>query len=448
MDPNPLRSNSAPTRRTPRRGALSRRAVLRGAGAALALPWLEAMAPARGPLALPKRFAALFVPNGMLPEAWRPVQDEGGLTLSPTLAPLAPVQRSVTVLGNLFNKESRAGEGHYVKTTSWLSGAPVKRTGGRDLHVGTTIDQLIAARAGRETPLDALVLGVDPAQNRVDMGYSTVYGANISWRTPTEPAARELSPRRAFERLVRWTSVRGEGRRRAVLDLVRAEARSLRGDLGGADGRKLDEYLDSVHALDQRIVAFEANARSVSAIDASAAPEEIAPKSAEAFQQHVQLMEDLIVLAFRTDATRVATFMFGNSVSGRDFSFLDGVEGGHHHLSHHEDKDDMKAQYARINRWHVERFASLVQRLRDTREGDSNVLERSFILFGSGIADGNRHDPNDLPVLVGGGLFRGGRYLRQPQLTPLCNLYVSALRALGYDDERFGDSTGELAGLV
>jgi len=398
------------------------------------------------------RFAALFVPNGMLPETWRPGTDGDALNLSPTLEPLAPVRDSVIALGNLFHRASRAGEGHYVKTTAWLSGAPVRRTGGRDLRVATSLDQLIAQRYAqdplRTTPLDSLVLGVDPAQNRVDMGYSTIYGANISWRTPTQPAARELSPRRAFERLVRWTGVRQGGRRRALLDLVREEAKSLRADLGGADAHKLDEYLDAVHTLEQRIAAFEANARAEASLAGVDTPPDVSPRAPEAFQEHVRLMEDLIVLGFRIDATRVATFMYGNSVSGRDFSFLEGVEGGHHHLSHHEDKPEMKAQYARINRWHVGRFASLLQRLGEVQEADSTLLARTFVLFGSGIKDGNRHDPNDLPLLLGGGPLRGGRYVRQAELTPLCDLYLSLLHRLGFEDETFGDSGGPLTGLA
>jgi hypothetical protein len=436
--------STSPAARRP----LSRRAVLRSAGAALAVPWLEAMAPVRGTPEAPMRFAALFVPNGMLPSAWRPQVTDGAVKLSPTLEPLAPISRSVVILGNLFNRESRAGEGHYVKTTAWLSGAPVRRTGGRDLQVGTSIDQLLATRIGRQTPLDSLVLGIEPPQNRVDMGYSTVYGANVSWRTPTQPAARETSPRRAFERLVRWTSVQGDPRRRAVLDLVQEEARALRRGLGGADAHKLDEYLDAVHVLDSRIAAFEARPDTGVEVAPQGAPTDPEGRSHEAFQEHVALMEELMLLAFRTDATRIATFMFGNSVSGIDFSFLDGVKGGHHHLSHHEDKPELEAQYARINRWHVERYAGLLQKMARIDEGGTSLLDRSMVLFGSGLSDGNRHDPHDLPLLLGGGPFRGGRYLRAPKETPLCNLYVSVLNAMGQDDERFGDSAGPLEGLA
>lgn len=418
---------------------LDRRTLLRGGAAALALPWLEAMAPKREIAAPPKRYVALFCPNGMLPSAWRPEATGSEFALPPTLEPIAPVRDQVVVLGNLFNRASRAGEGHYVKTTAWLSGAPVKRTGGRDLHVGKSIDQHIAGLIGAEAPLASLVLGVEPVRNRVDMGYSTVYGANISWRTATQPAAREIEPRRAYERVVRWTGARGATGASRALDLVLEEARTLRAKVGGADRAKLDEYLESVHSLETRLDALGATVHDAIHLEVPEDPGE--------YPERVQLMLDLLVLAIRTDATRVGTLMFGNSVSGRSFSFLDGVEGGHHGLSHHEKKEEKKAQYALINRWHVERFAWFLEALRSAPEGDGTVLDSTMVQFGSGLADGNRHDPNDLPILLGGGPFRGGRHLRQEKLTPLCNLYASILEAMGARETAFGDSTGRLAGL-
>lgn len=436
------------------RTPLARRTLLRGAGAALAIPVLEAMAPPlRSELAVPKRFAALFCPNGMLPSAWAPLTQGKDYALTPTLAPIEAVRDSVLVLGNLFNRASRAGEGHYVKTTAWLSGAPVKRTGGRDLRVGTSIDQHLAARVGHRTPVSSLVLGVEPVRNRVDMGYSTVYGANVSWRTPTVPAERELSPRRAFERLVRWTGTRADGgRRRRVLDLVLQEAKGLRASLGSGDRHKLDEYLGSVETLESRIAAFEKELRENADSEGAAAARTAAlgdppPESPGAYPEHVQLMLETLLLAFRTDATRIATFMFGNAVSGRDFSHVEGVKGGHHGISHHENREEKMAMYALINRWHVERFVWLLGELGKLEEGSGTVLDRSIILFGSGLADGNRHDPNDLPILVGGGVLPGGQHVRQAELTPLCNLYARVLDEFGFEGESFGDSTGPLAGL-
>lgn len=437
----------------PRRRTLDRRTLLRGAGTALALPMLESMAPGMSPPPPPRRLVCFFCPNGMLPSAWRPKDVGDAFELSPTLKPIESVRDSVLVLGNLFNRASQAGEGHYVKTTAWLSGAPVKRTGGRDLRVGTSIDQLIAGRLRTRTPMSSLVLGIEPVRNRVDMGYSTVYGANVSWRTPTLPASRELSPRRAYERLVRWSGVRSGGRRKAVLDLVRAEAKALRATLAGADRQKLDEYFDAVHALEKRIASFEEIEGASASTDGSdtgaiglAPPERLGDKP-DQYPEHARLMLEVMGLALRTDATRVATLMFGNAVSGKNFSFLDGVDGGHHPLSHHKNDESKMAQYASINRWHVAQFAAFLEILKAAPDGDGSLLDSSMVLFGSGLADGNRHDPKDLPILVGGHVLRGGRHLRQPKLTPLCNLYVRFLHEMGFDDESFGDSTESLASV-
>lgn len=447
--PEPATTPTPPTRHGSRPGPmvrrpLDRRALLRGAGAALALPLLESMAPPlRSAPPRPRRLVCLFCPNGMLPSAWRPAAPGPDYVLTPTLEPIAPVRERVLVLGNLWNRESRHGEGHYVKTTSWLSGASVKRTGGRDLKVGTSIDQLLAARVGAATPIPSLVLGVEPVRNRVDMGYSTVYGANVSWRSASVPAERELAPRRVFERLVRWSSVRARGgQRRAVLDLVLGEAKALRGRLASGDRHKLDEYLEAVGALEQRIAAFDAQG-AAPAPDPAVAP----PADRAAYPEHVELMLATLQLALRTDATRIATFMFGNAVSGQSFSFLEGVDGGHHGLSHHEKRADKMAQYALVNRWHVERFAAFLAGLDAVEEGEGTLADGSIVLFGSGLADGNAHEPRDLPILVGGGVLPGGRHVRQAELTPLCNLYERFLVEFGFEGERFGDSTGPLAGI-
>jgi hypothetical protein len=427
----------------PLRTPLPRRTLLKGAGAALALPWLEAMAPSPA-AAAPLRYVSLFAPNGMLPSAWRPKGTGEAFEWSATLEPFAAHRDRVLILGNLFNKASRAGEGHYVKTTAWLSGAPVHRTGGRDLQAGTSIDQVLADRLAGRTPIDSLVLGIEPVRNRVDMGYSTVYGANVSWRTPTQPAPREIDPRRAYERLARWSGAVNASRSAGALDVVLEEARALRGRLGGADRAKLEEYLESVRALEERLSRLADAESSTPEPPAGLEPGET---HTPAFPERVRLMLDIIVEALRTDSTRVATLMFGNSVSGQSFSFLEGVEGGHHGLSHHENKPDRMAQYARINRWHAEQAAYLVGRLAEQAEAEGTLLDRTVVQFGSGLADGNRHDPNDLPILVAGGPWRGGRHLRQPRLTPLCNFYAELLGQLGGQPCPFGDSSGPLAGL-
>lgn len=416
--------------------SLNRRTFLRSTSALLALPWLESFAP---PLSSsPVRMIFLFQPNGVLPSAWTPADEGKDWTPSPTLAPLTEFRDRTLVLSGLRNKNSLTGEGHYVKTTALLSGAPVHKTGGRDLRVGTSIDQHAAQLRGHETRVPALTLGLEGVRHAVDMGYSTVYGAHLSWRTPTRPATKETSPRRAFERLFRVTRPLPQGK--SVLDLVTAEAASLRGRAGGADRDKLEEYLESVRALEKRLE----HADPLTTVEA---PEE----DPQAFEERAEAMLDVIALAVASDTTRLASLMFGNAVSGRDFSFLDGVEGGFHPLSHHEDDETKMKQYQLINRWHVERLAGLLRRLDAQQEGDGTLLDRTMVFYGSGLRDGNKHDPNDLPILLAGGQGAGiaaGAHLRFPKHTKLCHLYVSMLTAFGVSAEGFGDAQGPLPGVL
>jgi len=414
---------------------LTRRTLLRGAGAALALPRLEAFG-----RPVHARMVFLFMPNGVLPGAWTPAEEGPDWTPTPTLAPLAAHRARTLVLSGLRNGNSLTGEGHYVKTTALLSGAPVHKTGGRDLRVGTSVDQYAAQRVGDATRVPSLVLGLEGVRHAVDMGYSTVYGGHVSWRTPTQPATKEVDPRRVFDRLFRTTARRpGDA---SVLDLVAAEAASLRRRLGGADRDKLGEYLEGVRDLERRLERYSAPAE---------APVYQEPEDPALHESHAEWMLDLIALALQADATRIASLMFGNAVSNRDFSFLEGVAGGHHHYSHHENDAKKKDAYQRINRWHVERVAGLLDRLASRREGDGDLLDRTLVFFGSGLRDGNRHDPSDLPILLAGGQglgVRGGAHLRYPKHTPLCRLYVSMLDAFGLETASFGDAEGGLDGVL
>ncbi|MGA1608874.1 MAG: DUF1552 domain-containing protein [Planctomycetota bacterium] len=423
-------------------GRLTRRALLRGAGVALALPRLDGLSPRRGEDSAPARMAFLFMPNGVLPSAWTPPDQGRSFTLSPTLEPLTPIRDAVTVLTGTHNANSHTGEGHYVKTTALLTGAPVRRTGGKDLRCGISVDQVAAQRRGSETRLPSLELGIEPPRHIVDMGYSTVYGATISWRAPDRPAVKETRPRLAFERLFRSAKLGGQADR-SVLDVVLGDAARLRQRLGATDRTKVDEYLDAVRSLERRIERFDL--REEERVQAAIGGRDV-PGEPRDFPEHVQLMFDVVELAFRSDTTRIVTFMYGNAVSGRDFSFLDGVSGGHHPLSHHENDPDKKAQYQRINRWFVQSFADLCTRLRAVPEGDdSNLFDRTMLFFGSGIQDGNRHDPNDLPILLAGGSGWGIRHqghLRKRRHTPLCNLYATLLDAFGAPVDQFGDSDG------
>lgn len=416
--------------------SLSRRALLRGTGAALGLPFLEAMLPRLGDPTPPARMVFLFMPNGVLPAAWTPTEEGPDWAPTPTLAPLTAHRARTQILTGLRNKNSMEGEGHYVKTTALLSGERVRKTGGRDLRVGTSVDQLAARATGDATRVPSLVLGLQGVRHAVDMGYSTVYGSHISWRTPTQPATKETDPQRAFDRLFR--SARRHPGDDSVLDLVASETARLRRRLGGADRDKLGEYLEAVRELERRHERFGENL-----------PERDLEQPADPAQHEARAewMLDLIALAIEADATRIASLMFGNAVGGTSFSFLEGVEGGHHHLSHHEKDPAKMDQYQRINRWHVERMAGLLDRLAGRRELDGDLLDRTLVFFGSGLRDGNKHDPNNLPILLAGGQALGvasGAHRRYPKHTPLCRLYVSMLRAFGLEVDAFGDAESAL----
>ncbi len=429
----------------------TRRRLLRGAGAVLALPWLEALAPLRaaGPGgAPPVRLACLFMPNGALPRGWWPRDEEPSTPLPTILEPLEPLRDRLLLLRNLCNRNAFEGEGHYVKTTSLLSGARVRKTGGRDVRCGTTVDQVAARHVGRHTLLPSLELGIDPPTSRVDMGYSTLYGSHVSWAAPDRPLPKEIVPRRAFDRLFRRVRSAARPEDPFILDLVLEEARGLRRVVGYEDRHRLDEYLESVRALEERLARAErepVNPMHLEHLEGLRPPEGI-----PAFPEHVRLMLEVLVLAFRTDTTRVATFMFGNSVSGRNFSFLDGVEGGFHPYSHHEGREDKMAAYERINRWHVEQLAWFCQRLDAIPEGDGTLLDQSLVLFASGIGDGNAHDPKCLPVALlgrGGGRLPRGQYQVFPKQTPLCGLHLSLLHAMGVPADSFGDASTPLLKL-
>ncbi|MCC6782356.1 MAG: DUF1552 domain-containing protein [Planctomycetes bacterium] len=424
----------------------SRRAVLRAAGAAIALPWLESLAPRRCPR-VPVRMAFCFMPNGVLPRDWTPMDAGSSFTLSPTLAPLAPVRDSLLVCSGLWNRNADEGEGHYVKTTSLLSGARVRRSGGRDLRCGTSVDQVAASLLGDETPLPSIELGIEPARHVVDMGYSTVYGATIAWRSPTEPMPKEIRPRQAFERLFRGGR-RGETGEASVLDLVLGEARAVERRLGAADRDRMGEYLESVRTVERRIAAFDAQ-RAAHAQALFRARE--VPERAHDHAEHVRLMFELIELAFRSDTTRIATLMLGNSVSGVDFSFLEGVRGGHHDLSHHGGDAEKMRQYARINRWFVERFAEFCTRLAAIEEGDGTLLDASMLVFAAAIRDGDRHDPHDLPIVLcgrGGGALASGDHVRFRHDSPLTDLWRTMLHVFGCPVRSFSDSRGVLDELL
>jgi hypothetical protein len=315
---------------------------------------------------------------------------------------------------------------------------------------------LAAQATGKQTPLPSLELGIAPVSTGVDknVGYTRVYGAHVAWAGPTNPLAREINPRLAFERLMRATGPRESTAKqdRLLLDLVLDDARQLRKQLGTADRHRMDEYLSVVRSLEDRLERASRPERLKwkprAPIDPAVGPPEGIPKE---HAEHVRLMFDMIALAFQTDTTRIATFMFGNEVSNQNFSFVEGVKGGHHNISHHEKKEENLKMYQLINRWHIEQYAYLMRKLAAMKEGERTVLDNSMILFGSGLRDGNSHNPHNLPIVLGGrggGRIASGQHLTYSEDSPLSNLYVSMLDAFGTPVERFADSTGRLAGVL
>ncbi|KAA5541769.1 DUF1552 domain-containing protein [Roseiconus nitratireducens] len=445
---------------------LSRRTLLRGAGAALALPWLEAMMPAAADAAqaegqrpedAPVRMAALFVPNGVREDMWTPEGEGHQFELSPTLQPLAELKDQLLVLSNLWNQASNVGDGHYVKTSGFLTCTTINKSLGIDLNCnGRSMDQVAADHSGASTPLRSLELGIDPVTTGVDtnVGYTRVYGSHIAWNGPTSPLARELNPSLVFDRLFRAAHPTAAGAQRDVLllDRVLADAKQLKQRLGASDRQRMDEYLQSVRTIESRLQQHQDGDRQswepLVALDSKQRPPEERPDS---YQDQVRLMLDMIALAFQTDTTRVCTFMFGNAVSGRNFSFLEGVSGGHHDTSHHQNDQEKLRQYQLINRWHVEQYAYLLGKLDSMQERDGTVLDHSMILYGSGLRDGNSHSPHNLPILVGGsggGRLATGQHLSFGRDTPLANLYAAMLQAFGTGTDRFADSTGVLPGVL
>ncbi|MEO8126542.1 MAG: DUF1552 domain-containing protein [Bryobacteraceae bacterium] len=438
---------------------LSRRTLLRGAGVGLGLPWLEAMMPATAAAATtkpPVRMAVLYMANGVNVPMWTPEGQGRDFKLSPTLAPLEDLKDQVQVISNLWNAAADTGDGHYVKESSILTCTTINKTLGVDINIhGISMDQLAAQRVGEQTPLPSLELGIEPESTGVDgnVGYTRVYGCHIAWSSPTTPLAREINPRSVYERLFRASGPQGSSVKddTLLLDRVLGQSKKLRSQVGAADRSRIDEYLEIVHSLETRLARASDGTKSSwkprASIDSVAKPTDAPRDHAE----HVRLMLDMIALAFQSDTTRISTFMFGNSVSGVNFRFLEGVTNTHHETSHHSKDPEKLKQYHLINRWHIDQYAYLLRKLQAMKEGEGTVLDNSMILFGSALSDGNSHNPHKLPLVLGGrggGRIASGQHLVYPEDTPTSNLYVSMLDAFGTPLERFADSTGPLPGVL
>ncbi|WP_052572970.1 DUF1552 domain-containing protein [Haloferula sp. BvORR071] len=457
---------------------MPRRSFLRGAGATLALPLLDAMQPLMAASkggSLPIRIALLYMPNGVRSDRWTPDGKGRNFTLSPILSPLEKHKQELLILTGLQNKASFTGDGHYVKTGGWLTGTTITKTTGSDIAAGaTSMDQIAAQQIGRDSKLPSLELGTEPVATGIDtnVNYTRLYASHIAWKTSTVPLPCEINPRVAFDRLFRGRSKGGEKQAsddKSVLDLVSTDAKRLQSKLGQADKSKLDQYLESIREVERRIEAEaatlgagenlppellkqldELDKRISKGMGKASREEELNSRPRFDHAEHCRIMMDLMVLAFWSDSTRVSTFMFGNDVTGRNFSFLEGVNGGHHDLSHHSNDINKLDQYEKINRWHVEQYAYMLDRMKELKEGDSNLLERSMVGFGSPIRDGNSHDPHNVPIVIAGGSKAGlnnGSHEVYDQGTPLCALWLGMLEKAGVKVKDLGDANGALRGL-
>ncbi len=446
-----------------RRIALPRRTFLRGAGATLALPLLDAMAPALTPTARAasnpvRRLGFIYFPHGSVTwsqaqNQWTPAREGRLEELPPILSSLAPHRDRVTVITNLEMRNAqgngRDGNGEHTRANAtFLSAARPKMTVRSDVRLATTVDQIAARELSRDTRLPSLELALDSnfLVGNCDDGYNCVYVNTISWSSPTTPLPTETNPRRVFERLFGEGGGAAEMRAealadRSILDAMLADLARLRATLGAGDRTRVSQYLDSVREVERRIRMAERQA-SRPGLTLPARPVGVP----ESYDEHARLMLDLQVLAYQADITRVFSLMLGREQTARTFPWI-GVSDGHHAVSHHQDNPEKIAAIARINAYQIGLFAYLLQRLAATPDGEGSLLDHSMLLYGSGISNGNLHDHKNLPILVAGGgagRLRGGRHIRYREQTPMANLLVGLLDRAGVHVDRFGDSTGRI----
>jgi hypothetical protein len=440
---------------------ISRRTVLRGLGTAIALPMLDAMAPAVMRAAVdekrtsPVRMAFVYVPNGKHMPDWTPAVTGADFELPYILEPLAAVKQQLLVLSGLAQDHGRPhGDGpgdHARALSSFLTGAQARKTHGADIKVGVSVDQVAARKVGQRTRFPSLELGCDRGAQagNCDSGYSCSYSTNISWRTETTPQAKEIDPKLVFERLFSVGSAaeqrsRREKYKKSILDFALEDARDLEAKLGAKDRGKLDEYLTCVRELEKRIGA------------AAKEPDVPLPDYPQPggipkdYAQHIRLMYDLMALAFAADLTRVATFVVANEGSNRPYPFID-VPDGHHDLSHHGGNEEKQKKIREINHFHTTHLAYFLEKLKGTADGERSLLDQSMIMYGSGIGDGNAHNHDNLPILLagsGGGTIASGRHVRYERETPLNNLFLSMLDRMESGVDGLGDSTGRLEMLT
>jgi hypothetical protein len=443
--------------------ARSRRTVLKGLGAAISLPFLDAMTPAfaRGAVAQaarkgPVRVAWFYVPNGIDMRNWTPAADGVLADLPPVLAPLEPMKKELLVLSNLtthWGRPLQDGPGDHGRALgSYMTGVQVFKTAGADLKLGISADQIAANAVGHLTKLPSLEVGLEEARlaGNCDSGYSCAYTYNLAWKTENQPLPPISDPRLMFERLFGADAAeppaaraRRLAMRRSILDGVLERTTKLQSTLGGSDRRKVDEYLTSVREIERQVVRAESEGMVID--PGIEKPFGVPPE----FPDYFRLMTDMMILAYKADITRISTMVVGREGSVRAYPEI-GVSDGHHPLTHHQGNLDMLAKVRQINELHTRLFAEFLAKMKATPEGDSNLLDQSMIVYGSGLSDGNVHAHDQLPTLLagrGGGFIDPGRHIIYQRETPVTNLFATMIARIGVRADHVGDSTGLRAGL-
>jgi Protein of unknown function (DUF1552) len=436
---------------------LHRRSFLKGMGAVVALPVLDAMTPALARAAqAPVRLAFTYVPNGIVMSDWTPAAEGAAYEFTRIMKPLEPFRKDMLVLSGLAHRNGAAlgdGPGDHARAgASYLTGVHPRKTAGADIQNGISVDQIAAQHIGDQTRFASLELGCDDSRTigNCDSGYSCAYTNSLAWRGPATPMPPETNPRLVFERLFGDidTSLSPEVRarrlryRRSILDLVSERTSQLSSDLGPSDKRKLDEYLTSIREIERRIERAEQDMTHLTpGIDKpTGVPVE--------YPDYVNLMFDLQLIAFQTDQTRIITMMMGREGSMRTYPEI-GIPDPHHPLTHHRGNPDWIEKVTQVNSLHVKLFAGFIDKLKSTADGDGSLLDHSMIVYGSGLSDGNRHAHDDLPIVMfgRGGGFRMGSHMVYPKQTPMTNLFLTLLDRMGVPSEKIGDSTGQIEHL-
>ncbi|HEY5667213.1 MAG TPA: DUF1552 domain-containing protein [Gammaproteobacteria bacterium] len=431
---------------------LPRRTFLRGLGATVAVPLLDAMVPARTALAqtaaaAEPRLVFVYFPHGAVQGQWTPSQTGRDFEFTPILEPLERYRDQLTIVSGLSNQHAY-GPVHAITPATWLSSVSPRKS--QDPLGGVTADQIAAAQIGQNSPLPSLEIAteVEGGAAACDSAYGCSFVRTISFRTPTTPLPMEVNPRKLFRRLFGQGDSPEErelltARRSSILDLIAEETEALRRVLGGGDQAKLDDYLDSVREIERRIAILEDS--DISSLDLPDAPIGVPAD----FNEHIDLMFDLLVLAFEANLTRIATFMMAAEVSDQTYNHI-GVRDAFHPLSHHQNNPGKLARLTQVQAYHSEVFARFLERLRSTPDGDGSMLDNSILLYGSNMSDSNAHTHDDLPLaVVGGGAGRlnGGTHIREPDGTPISNLVLTLLQRAGVEIESLGDSTGVISAV-